>query len=170
MLRKTTFVTVCSWNCLSNPKRLYHSDSRSPPFFPSRREEQEERRKLSLLRFLDCFCDVQDAGPMLRFGTVLPLCRVGENLQNARPSLFTSRRPTLLCFSRGAPGRLSSGSRSCGRGATKQAFSPVLFWHRSSEGRSLLGSDSFRCTWRGDSDNHQQEATGFLLQRNLTFS
>lgn len=40
VLRKTTFVTVCSWNCLSNSKRLYHFDSRSSPF-----SQQEGKRR-----------------------------------------------------------------------------------------------------------------------------
>lgn len=112
VLRKTTFVTVCSWNSLSNPKRLYHFDSRSPLFFPAGgRKKSGENSPFwgFLIVFVARRPGRQSDVEIWRRQSTSSLPTADSP---ARPSLFTTRRPTLLCFSRGAPGRLSSGSCS----------------------------------------------------------
>lgn len=159
VLRKTTFVTVCSWNCLSNSRRLYHFDSRSSPF--SQQEGGKRREAKTLTSEVSWFVFVawrpgrqSDVEIWRRQSTsslprqILP--RGWEPAERSPISLHVSpaNASVLQPRSSGPPliWLLQLGFSSCRRGATKQAFSHVLFSHRSSEGRALLVSDFFKCT------------------------
>lgn len=181
------------------------------PFFPSRKEEKEERRNSQFCGFIAligfffwfCFflsCDIFLAtNQMLKFGhaRVLPLC-CGRSSRGWEPAERSSISACLVgqrfwagLQQRSSGWSLSSGSCSLASAATGEeqtTFSHSLCLHRSSEGRSLLVSDLFKCVWFHfgqeaetvkttscrsrwwDLFRLQQEWTDFLLQRNLTFS